>query len=129
MGLFLHPLSYLCEKLCDLCVESGLATFHAEDAEKPQRSLSLFFIFSQFFEHRQIFECGDVARNLAAGGDLAEQASHYLAGTRFWQSVGKADVVWLSESADLFGNVGTKLVFQVIAAGASAFERAKGRDR
>src|SRR6266436_6241492 len=74
--------------------------------------LSLLF-FAQLRQHGKIFQRRRVLGGLLAAGDVAEESAHDLAGARFGQAVGKANVVGPGQSADLANHVFLQLAFQV----------------
>jgi hypothetical protein len=66
---------------------------------------SIFFtVLSQFFQHREVFECRRVARNLVACRRFSKQAAHNFARAGIPQSAGKADVVGVCQQSDFFGD-------------------------
>ena len=59
-----------------------------------------------------VFERGGVAFERFAGGDLLEEAAHDLAGTRFRQRSGKADLIRRGDRTDDLADVLLEFVFE-----------------
>ena len=65
----------------------------------------LFLITADLCQHAVIFECRGVADRFFARGDIAQQAAHNFATSRFGESTGEANVVGLSQRADFVADV------------------------
>src|SRR5690606_40933030 len=66
----------------------------------------------QALDHGPVLERADVARQLLARGDAAQQAAHDLARARLGQGVGEADLLGPGDRADLLHDVPLELLAQ-----------------
>src|SRR5438105_1207159 len=90
-------------------------------------ALPLVFL-AQLREHAVILQRRCIAGRLLAAGDVAEQAAHDLAGARFRQSLGEADLVWAGQRPDLLGDVRGQLLLQFLRRRVAAAERDEADD-
>ena len=94
-----QPLLVYCSSVrrCRLPRSAASGT-RARSCRKRRHSSSLA---RETIEDRDVLERGDVAFDLAAGGDLLEQAAHDLARAGLGQRVGEADLLGAGQRADL----------------------------
>jgi len=65
-----------------------------------QRCCLPFLGLAQLGDHGEVFEGGDVALDLAMGGQLPQQTAHNLAAAGLGQGLGEADIVWAGQRAN-----------------------------
>ena len=95
--LFRFPLQYTFSNPGQFYRDINSSASSTQSFVWSRSDLILLLILSQFLQHREILERCDVARDLVAGGDLAQKPSHNFPRSRFRQHIGKADIVRFGE--------------------------------
>jgi len=92
-------------------------------------STSLFFVFPQFRQRREIFQRAGIAQGLIARSYLPQQTAHNLAAAGFRQCVSEPQIVGTCERANFLHDVLLQLLAQRIVTFAATFEGDKCKHR
>src|SRR3954468_9365400 len=93
---------------------------------RPTLNGSSFVLLAELGHDAQVFESRGVAGTLAAGGDVAEEATHDLAAAGLGHRLGEPDVVGPRQGADLLDDVGAEFLTQLFGGGRTRVEGHEG---